>query len=214
MGPSRCPQQLKTERTGGWPELLDLCELVERMKRSSHLSQIPTSLQLCTHSLQMDLALSLVSLKLSCYPLFSSQQVCFYKDIDDTIKVTGTELLDVATNTLFADPSPIEGMPEVYAAIAASVTSDFYYITGSPYQLYPFLHSFIQDTYPTAAGPINTKNLTLDDISSIWGFLADEDGTKNFKLAEIDRAHELFPKKTFLTVGDSSQADPEVYAES
>jgi len=105
-------------------------------------------------------------------------------------------------------------MPELYASLSTSLTKDFHYVTGSPYQLYPFLHDFLLDQYPTAAGPITTKNLTLEDISGLWDFLFDDDGTKMYKIAEVARIHNLFPKKTFLTVGDSSQADPEVYAES
>ena len=38
-------------------------------------------------------------------------------------------------------------MPELYAALADKLDPQFVFVTGSPYQLYPFLHDFINTTY-------------------------------------------------------------------
>lgn len=75
-------------------------------------------------------------------------------DIDDTLKITG--VLDTATalqNTFLNDPEPIAGMPDVLSSLQSSLSDPaFFYISGSPFQLYPFLHDFIDSTYP--AGPM------------------------------------------------------------
>ena len=42
-------------------------------------------------------------------------------------------------------------MPELYAALAEKLDPQFVFVTGSPYQLYPFLHDFINTTYNASA---------------------------------------------------------------
>ena len=103
-------------------------------------------------------------------------------------------------------------MPDLYASLAQTLDDpNFFYITGSPYQLFPFLRDFVATSFPETRGPIFAKNLTLSDIGDIVGFLFEDDNTFNFKLGEIDRVHGMFPNKKFLTVGDSTEQDPEIY---
>jgi len=105
-------------------------------------------------------------------------------------------------------------MPELYAGIASKLKANFIYLTGSPYQIYPFLRKFIGDTYPTARGPIFAKNLTIVDIPEAIRFLTESSAqTFEHKLSVLNRVHSMYPNKKFLTVGDSTQKDPEVYAE-
>ncbi|KAF7332304.1 DUF2183 domain-containing protein [Mycena kentingensis (nom. inval.)] len=132
-------------------------------------------------------------------------------DIDDTIKISNTlDKIALIKATLLDDPTPVAGMPELYASLAKSLNDPaFFYITGSPFQLYPFLRGFIQDSYPASRGPIFPKNLTFSDLPD---FLAsDGQSTFNFKSEIIDRIHGIYPGKTFLTIGDSTEKDPEIY---
>jgi hypothetical protein len=131
-------------------------------------------------------------------------------DIDDTVKIT--DVLDVAKTfeaTFLDDPVPVPGMPDVYNSLKSTLSNpQFFYVSGSPSQLYPFLHSFIGSTYP--AGPILLQNVTLTDFSQLRN-LASPDGIEVYKSAMIDRIQQIYPGKTFLTVGDSTQKDPETY---
>jgi len=132
-------------------------------------------------------------------------------DIDDTVKVTG--VLDKATflkNTfLVQNPVPVAGMPDVYNSLAKSLNNpSFTYVSGSPSQLFPFLRDFIADNYPR--GPILLQNVTLTSPSEIKTF-TDTGNIKAYKTAMIERVQGFYPNKKFLTVGDSTQFDPETY---
>jgi phosphatidate phosphatase APP1 len=107
-------------------------------------------------------------------------------------------------------------MPELYGSLASSLSNpQFVYISGSPYQLYPYLNSFISSSFPEEAqGPIFLKNLTLTSIDSIEGFIGGGEATLDYKLDQIERVQAMYPKKKFLVVGDSTEKDPEIYAEA
>ena len=111
--------------------------------------------------------------------------------------------------TFLDDPQPVAGMPGLYAALNASLSNpQFIYVTGSPSQLYPFLRSFIDTTYP--AGPILLQNVTLVDVPKVVT-LASLDDLLAYKLVMVDRIQRWYPQKTFLAIGDSTQRDPETY---
>ncbi|KAJ7094512.1 hypothetical protein B0H15DRAFT_829861 [Mycena belliarum] len=136
-------------------------------------------------------------------------------DIDDTVKVSHSlDKLLLAKATLIDDPIPVPGMPEVFKSLAASLKSpQFIYVSASPFQLYPFLRSFIDTTYAESNGPIFLKNLTTTSLTDITDFLQ-SDGVFEYKSAMIDRIQGMYPGKKFLTVGDSTQKDPETYGEA
>jgi len=110
----------------------------------------------------------------------------------------------------------VNGMPDLYSSLASSLSDpQFIYISGSPYQLYPLLSSFIASSFPTEAqGPIFLKNLTLTDIGSIVDFIGGGEATLNYKVEQIDRIQAMYPNKKFLAIGDSTEEDPEIYAEA
>lgn len=132
-------------------------------------------------------------------------------DVDDTIKVTQTTSPIGILKTTFADePEPIAGMSELYKVIHAQFKNPaWFYLSASPYNLYPFLHQFILDHYQPGA-------LILRDNS--WMFLggllqALTQGTQSYKVERIEKIHRWLPKRKFICIGDSTQADPESYAE-
>ncbi|KAF7355566.1 DUF2183 domain-containing protein [Mycena sanguinolenta] len=136
-------------------------------------------------------------------------------DIDDTVKVSHTlDKLQLAQATLIDTPVPVTGMPDVYASLSKSLESpQFIYVSASPFQLYPFLRDFIDTTYSASSGPIMLNNLTTTSLSSIIDF-AQDNGIEAYKSAMIDRIQGMYPGKKFLTVGDSTQKDPETYGEA
>ncbi|KAF9011978.1 hypothetical protein BDQ17DRAFT_1298352 [Cyathus striatus] len=138
-------------------------------------------------------------------------------DIDDTIKITN--VLSTAgelEETFLNEPKPVPGMPELYASLATSLSDpQFIYVTGSPFQLYPFLNFFVDTTYSASKGPIFTQNFTFADIPSLINLLKDSNAIlQGYKEGMIDRIRGMYPHKKFLTVGDSTQRDPEVYADA
>jgi phosphatidate phosphatase APP1 len=103
-------------------------------------------------------------------------------------------------------------MPQLYSNLQKDLNvSPFFYVTGSPFQLYPFLRGFVQANYPP--GPILPKNLTFLDVPDAINALS-ENGTQEFKLQMIDRINNILPQKQFLMIGDSTERDPETYGQA
>lgn len=130
-------------------------------------------------------------------------------DIDDTIKKTLTSSPVGILKTTFADePEPIKGMPELYKHIVSKLDNPpFWYLSASPYNLYPFLREFRETYYPTGT-------MILRDASwmNLGGFLAGlTQGTEHYKVDKMEKIYKQFPKREFICIGDSTQSDPEAY---
>jgi len=137
-------------------------------------------------------------------------------DIDDTVKISHVlDKLELIQTTLFDDPEPVAGMPDVYASLAKSLNSpQFMYVSGSPVQLYPFLQDFISTTYSASVGPIFLKNFTLLNPAKVLdALIPGADDVLDYKVSQITRIHGMYPNKSFLTVGDSTEKDPETYGQ-
>ena len=103
------------------------------------------------------------------------------------------------------DPGqPVENMPELYSLLARIENPTFFYLSASPWELYPKVFKLIRANYPF--GQIILRNLQL---SSFKGSTAD---IQAFKEDQMDRIHRWFPDKKFYCIGDSTQADPEAFA--
>ncbi|THH19711.1 hypothetical protein EW146_g1478 [Bondarzewia mesenterica] len=147
--------------------------------------------------------------------VFTSQADGFgvISDIDDTVKITNTlDTVKVLEATFIDDPAPVSGMPELYSYLNNALSNPaFFYVSGSPFQLYPFLNDFISTTYPN--GPIFLQNLTFTNIEGLIDLVTDNDEIFEYKVGQIETIHGMYPGKKFLTVGDSTQKDPETYGE-
>jgi phosphatidate phosphatase APP1 len=133
-------------------------------------------------------------------------------DIDDTIKKTLTSSpIGILTTTFAEEPEPIKGMPELYKHIVSKLDNPpFWYLSASPYNLYPFLREFRETHYPSGT-------LILRDASwmNLAGFLANlTQGTEAYKVDRLEKINSWFPKRKFLVIGDSTQSDPEAYGEA
>ena len=129
-------------------------------------------------------------------------------DIDDTVKITMTPSpIGILQTTFVDDPQTVQGMPELYTQIVSTLTPAWFYLSASPYNLYPFLRKFLHEHYPK--GTIILRDASWMDLG---GFLASlTQGTEAYKSSRIERIHGWLPKRKVLCVGDSTQSDPEAY---
>ncbi|EWC43781.1 hypothetical protein DRE_07346 [Drechslerella stenobrocha 248] len=133
-------------------------------------------------------------------------------DIDDTVKVTHTlSFKDLLLHTFAEPPCPTPGFPDFYKHLDQVLDQPaWFYISASPYNLYPFLLAFLRTFYPYGE-PI------LRDMSwmSVAGLAASvSTGTREYKTMEMRRlVGQWLPQRRYICIGDSTQTDPEAYAE-
>ncbi|RAO64188.1 uncharacterized protein BHQ10_000200 [Talaromyces amestolkiae] len=131
-------------------------------------------------------------------------------DIDDSIKITLTsEAAGILRTTFVTDPEPILGMPELYEFIDRELDPTWMYLSASPYNLYTFLRSFLHSFYPP--GTLLLRQATWKDLREF--VRSYNTGTRTYKMQQIDKIHSWLPARRVICVGDSTQSDPEVYAE-
>jgi phosphatidate phosphatase APP1 len=132
-------------------------------------------------------------------------------DVDDTIKKTLTASpLGILRTTFVDEPTPIPGMPELYKQLQSALDNPpFWYLSASPYNLYPFLRSFREAHYP--AGTLILREASWMNLA---GFLTSlTQGTEAYKVSRMEGVQANWPGRKFLCIGDSTQSDPEAYGE-
>lgn len=133
-------------------------------------------------------------------------------DIDDTIKVTMTSSPTGIIEKTFADePEPVRGMPELYGQVKAFLPEDtaWFYLSASPYNLYPFLKEFRDKFYPH--GTLILRDFSWKAISGLLSALTQ--GTEEYKVDRMKKINSWLPKRKMIVLGDSTQSDPEAYGE-
>lgn len=142
-------------------------------------------------------------------------------DIDDTIKITLTNRpFGYLQTTFFDEAQPVSGMPELYAYINQTLTAPtsakrpeagpvFFYLSTSPLPLYAFFQSFRDRLYPF--GTIMLREAGWRNMDGLPASMADE--KEAYKVSRLDKVHTMFPKRSFILIGDSTESDPEVYGE-
>ena len=93
--------------------------------------------------------------------------------------------IGILQSTFVDTPTPCAGMPELYAYLQSLIqeTSPFFYLSASPYNLYPFLRDFRQRHYPPGT-------IILRDSSwmSIPGLLSQLTlGTGDYKVDRMEK---------------------------
>ena len=136
------------------------------------------------------------------------QGVTVISDIDDTIK--HTSMLNGAREAFrnafirdLADLS-IEGVKEWYTRLS-KLGVKFHYVSNSPWQLYPTLTKYMS----MAGLPPGSVHLKLYS-GMLQGIFEPVAERKKFTM---DRLARDFPNRKFILVGDSGEADLEVYTD-
>lgn len=131
-------------------------------------------------------------------------------DIDDSIKITMTsDAGGILRSTFVEEPKPVDGMPELYERIERTLQPAWVYISASPYNLYQFLRGFLRQYYP-----VGSMILRENSWQDLGGFLKSYSmGTQAYKTDRLDKVHGWLPRRKVICIGDSTQSDPESYAE-
>ncbi|TDZ39482.1 Phosphatidate phosphatase APP1 [Colletotrichum spinosum] len=133
-------------------------------------------------------------------------------DVDDTIKLTQTsDPIGILRETFVNEPTPIEGMPELYHNIKALLPheSPWFYLSASPYNLYPFLKEFRDKYYPP--GTIILRDSSWKTVAGLLSALTM--ATEEYKVDRMKKVHSWLPKRKMILIGDSTQSDPEAYGD-
>ncbi|TPX19921.1 hypothetical protein DIZ76_017716 [Coccidioides immitis] len=131
-------------------------------------------------------------------------------DIDDTIKYTMTpDAIGILRTTFAEEPKSVRGMPQLYVHVQNQLQPTWFYLSASPYNLYPFLRSFLEQNYPPG-----TMILRENSWQSLAGLLKSfTQATQEYKADRMQKIQRWFAKRKILCIGDSTQSDPEAYAE-
>ncbi|KAH7134795.1 hypothetical protein B0J13DRAFT_90870 [Dactylonectria estremocensis] len=133
-------------------------------------------------------------------------------DIDDTIKITLTsDPLGILRETFVEEPRPVPGMPELYADIKSLLPRDtpWFYLSASPYNLYPLLHEFRNRYFPP--GTMILRDSSWRSVAGLLSALTV--ATEEYKADRMKKIYEWLPQRKMILIGDSTQSDPEAYGE-
>lgn len=133
-------------------------------------------------------------------------------DIDDTIKTTHVlSQLEVLKYTFALPAEPVPGMPEFYRGVLNPTLNNpaWFYLSASPYNLYPFISRFLDD-YKFPKGTTILRDLSWQDLQEFI-YTSLTVNTEEYKLDRLNKIHEWFPNRKMVLIGDSTQSDPEVY---
>jgi phosphatidate phosphatase APP1 len=136
-------------------------------------------------------------------------------DIDDTILHSGITDWKTAAQLTFLHNArtrkPLLGVAGLYQALQdgmdGACRTPIFYVSSSPWNLYDLLEDFMElNAIPP--GPIFLRDLGLDTGKFI------KTSGHGHKLERASRIIERFPQLRWVLLGDSGQADAELYAEA
>lgn len=137
-------------------------------------------------------------------------------DIDDTILHTGITSWKTAAQLTFLHNArtrkPLKGVAKLYQALQEGPVGEMpkapiFYVSSSPWNLYDLLDDFM-DLNAIPCGPIFLRDLGLDADKFI------KRTGHGHKLERAASLIERYPHLRWVLLGDSGQADAELYAEA
>jgi phosphatidate phosphatase APP1 len=134
--------------------------------------------------------------------------VSLISDIDDTIKhsAIASGAREIFRNTFIRDLNDltIQGVKEWYTKMAG-LGVQLHYVSNSPWQLYPLIRSYFS-LAGLPPGSFHLKQYT-GMLQGIFEPAAER------KKGSLDKIMADFPERKFILVGDSGEADLEVYTD-
>lgn len=125
-------------------------------------------------------------------------------DFDDTVAVSHvTDKLRLVAGVLTRSATriePVRGAAEAFRRAARAGAAGFVYLSASPHNLIDRVTGFLRHNgFPS--GAVLLRNFGEDPLD-----------TKRYKLGRIREVLRAHPGLRFVLVGDSGEADPEIYA--
>jgi phosphatidate phosphatase APP1 len=140
--------------------------------------------------------------------IIEGRGVSLISDIDDTIKHSGiaSGAREIFKNTFIRQLGDltIQGVKEWYTKMA-SMGVKLHYVSNSPWQLYPLLRSYF------ALAGLPSGSFHLKQYSGMLQGIFEPAAER--KRGSLDRIMNDFPDRKFILVGDSGEADLEVYTD-
>jgi phosphatidate phosphatase APP1 len=140
-----------------------------------------------------------------------SAQFGIISDLDDTVIQTDVlHLISMARNTFLQNSRtrlPFSGVAGFYRALQQGTNKSYnpiYYVSSSPWNLYDLLLDFFT-VRDIPVGTMFLRNLGFPEVY--------EEGHQSHKLSVIQQLLDSYPQLPFILIGDSSQLDPEIYAQ-
>ena len=134
--------------------------------------------------------------------------VSLISDIDDTIKhsAIGNGAREIFRNAFIRELGDltIEGVKEWYSRLS-DMGVKFHYVSNSPWQLYPVLTKFL------AMAGLPPGSFHLKEYSGMLQGIFEPVAER--KKSTLDKIARDFPERSFILVGDSGEADLEVYTD-
>ncbi|KAI6823071.1 actin patch protein 1 [Hortaea werneckii] len=138
----------------------------------------------------------------------SPKGVSLISDIDDTVKHSniGASYAEIFRNVFIRElhDLTIDGVREWYNTLS-DMGVKLHYVSNSPWQLYPVLTSY----FKMARLPIGSFH--LKQYSGMLGGIFEPVAER--KKGSLDKIMRDFPDRRFILVGDSGEADLEVYTD-
>lgn len=134
--------------------------------------------------------------------------VSLISDIDDTIKhsAIGSGAREIFRNAFIRELGDltIEGVKEWYSRLS-NMGVKFHYVSNSPWQLYPVFTKFF------AMAGLPPGSFHLKEYSGMLQGIFEPVAER--KKSTLDKIARDFPERSFILVGDSGEADLEVYTD-
>jgi phosphatidate phosphatase APP1 len=138
----------------------------------------------------------------------ASQGISVISDIDDTIKhsAIGSGAREIFRNVFIRDlvDLTIDGVREWYNRMA-EMGVKFHYVSNSPWQLYPVISKYFE-LAGLPPGSFHLKQYS-GMLQGIFEPVAER------KKVTLDKIARDFPERNFILIGDSGEADLEVYTD-
>lgn len=137
-----------------------------------------------------------------------SQGISVISDIDDTIKHSAISngAREIFRNTFIRELSDltIDGVREWYNAMSEQGVK-FHYVSNSPWQLYPVISKYF------ALAGLPPGSFHLKQYSGMLQGIFEPVAER--KKVTLDKIARDFPERNFILIGDSGEADLEVYTD-
>ncbi|KAK6542831.1 hypothetical protein TWF694_006772 [Orbilia ellipsospora] len=138
--------------------------------------------------------------------ILESHGISLISDIDDTIKDSAVTagVREMARNVFIKDYQTltIPGITELYNTLAF-LDVPIHYVSNSPWQLYPLIREYFK------AANLPSGSFHLKQYQSVFQGLFEPVADR--KKGSLERILRDFPDRRFIMVGDSGEADLEVY---